>query len=166
MFLLFHPLDNRKKIKILKKREKHLEILSFYTLIQQTTTYNYGSWVIERDRQSFCYFGLFFASLAHSQPKKSKFWENERNTWRYCHFTQVYQKWQTYDGWSLDMKRNRHNFFVILDHCLPLSPTNNPKNQDFQILKTLAVIIILHDCTKNHDHMLYCSWDVAQNSNK
>ena len=22
-------------------------------------------------------------------------------------------------------------------------------------------IIILHKCTKNHDHMLYCSWDMA-----
>ena len=22
-------------------------------------------------------------------------------------------------------------------------------------------IILLHKCTKNHDHMLYCSWDMA-----
>ena len=25
-------------------------------------------------------------------------------------------------------------------------------------------IIILHKCTKNHDHMLYCSWDVARDT--
>ena len=23
-------------------------------------------------------------------------------------------------------------------------------------------IVILHKCTKNHDHMLYCSWDMAR----
>ena len=27
--------------------------------------------------------------------------------------------------------------------------------------KTPGDIIILHNCTKNHDHMLYCSWDMA-----
>ena len=27
--------------------------------------------------------------------------------------------------------------------------------------KTPGDIIILHKCTKNHDHMLYCSWDMA-----
>ena len=34
-----------------------------------------------------------------------------------------------------------------------------PKNQNFQKLKkTHGDIITLHKCTKNHDHMLYCSW--------
>ena len=27
--------------------------------------------------------------------------------------------------------------------------------------KTLGDIIILYKCTKNHDHILYCSWDMA-----
>ena len=27
--------------------------------------------------------------------------------------------------------------------------------------KTPRDVIILHKCTKNHDHMLYCSWDMA-----
>ena len=27
--------------------------------------------------------------------------------------------------------------------------------------KTPGGIIILHNCTKSHDHMLYCSWDMA-----
>ena len=29
--------------------------------------------------------------------------------------------------------------------------------------KTSVDIIILHKCTKNHDHMLYCSLDMARN---
>ena len=36
--------------------------------------------------------GLFFAPLLTSQPKKSKFHKNEKNTCRYHHFTCVYQK--------------------------------------------------------------------------
>ena len=30
--------------------------------------------------------------------------------------------------------------------------------------KTLGHIIILHKCTKNHDHMLYCSSDMAHDT--
>ena len=45
-----------------------------------------------------------------------------------------------------------------------LSPPNNPKIQNFEELKkTTGDIIILHKYTKNHDHMLYCSWDMVRN---
>ena len=37
-------------------------------------------------------------------------------------------------------------------------PPKNPKNQNFEkIKKAPGDIIILHKCTKNHDHMLYFS---------
>ena len=59
-------------------------------------------------------------------------------------------------------------FFVILSHFLHFYTTNNPKNQNFEKMKkkkkkktTPGEFIILHKCTKNHDHMLYCSWDMA-----
>ena len=36
----------------------------------------------------------------------------------------------------------------------------NPKNQTFEKMKKIAGdIIILHMCTKNHNHMRYSSWD-------
>ena len=38
----------------------------------------------------------------------------------------------------------------------PFTPPNSPKNE-----KKPGDIIILHKCTKNHDHMLYCSWDMV-----
>ena len=39
------------------------------------------------------HFGLFFVSLPHFYiPQKSKFQQNEKKPWRYCHLTQVYQK--------------------------------------------------------------------------
>ena len=37
------------------------------------------------------HFGLFFALLPLQQHKKSKFLKNEKNTWRYHHFTHIYQ---------------------------------------------------------------------------
>ena len=36
----------------------------------------------------------------------------------------------------------------------------NPKNQNFEKMKKIAGdIIILHMCTKNHNHVRYSSWD-------
>ena len=58
-------------------------------------------------------------------------------------------------------------FFVILSHFLHFYTTNNPKNQNFEKMKKKkkkkmpGEIIILNKCTKNHDHMLYCSWDMV-----
>ena len=49
-------------------------------------------------------------------------------------------------------------FFVILGHILLFHPTHIPKNQNFEKIKKMpGYIIILNKCTKNHDHMLYCS---------
>ena len=66
-----------------------------------------------------------------------------------------------YGSW--DMKCVRQNFLPFWTAFCPFTlPPNNPKNQNFEKLKkTPGDIIILHKCTKNHDHMLYCSWDMA-----
>ena len=115
--------------------------------------YKYGSWDIERDRQNVCHFGPLIKVL-----KKIK------KTWRYYHVTQVCHKWQSYDVWFLRYEVWQTEFLVILDCFLSFYPINNSKNQNFEKLKkTHGDIIILHKCTKNHDHMLYCSSDMACN---
>ena len=41
-------------------------------------------------------------------------------------------------------------------------PPKNPENQNFEKMKKIpGDIIMLNKCTKNHDHMLCCSWDMA-----
>ena len=55
------------------------------------------------------------------------------------------------------MEYNRQEFFVILDHFLPFYTPNNLKNQ-----KTHEDIIILHMCTINDNHMIYCSGDMER----
>ena len=70
------------------------------------------------------------------------------------------------------MKCTRQNFFVILGHFLPFYP--RPHFLPFSLLtvpkmkiskikneKIPGGIIILHKCTENLDHMLYCSWHMA-----
>ena len=46
-------------------------------------------------------------------------------------------------------------FFALLPH------QQHKKSKFWKIEKMPGVIIILHKCTKNHDHILYCSWGVA-----
>ena len=59
------------------------------------------------------------------------------------------------DVWVLRYRARRTDFLVILDHFLPFYPFFE------NLKKSTGDIIILHKCTKNHDHMLYCSWDTV-----
>ena len=53
--------------------------------------------------------------------------------------------------------------FFILGYFLSFYPPHSPKNENFKTMKKiLGDIIILHKCTKNHGHMLYCSWDIVR----
>ena len=113
----------------------------------------------------FCQLGgLFFALIPPNQPKKSKFWKTEKSNQRYNHFTHMSHKWHSYDVWFLRYEAWQTKFFVSLDCFFPFYPSNNQKNQNFEKLKkNPGDIIILHKCPKNHDHMLYYSWDMARN---
>ena len=60
---------------------------------------------------------------------------------------------------SLDTEWDRHNFLSLL-----LLLLNNPENQNFEEIKQASGdVIILHMCTKNHNHMMYMSWDMECN---
>ena len=75
-----------------------------------------------------------------------------------CPLTHIYHKWQSYNVWFLRYETWWTEFFVILDCLLPFYPS---KNQNFEKLRKTPGDIILQQCAKNHDHMLYCSWDMA-----
>ena len=131
-------------------------------------TYVYNNWrsydvwfLTYKARQSFCHFGSSFALWTSEQFKKSKFWKNQYNTWRYYHFTLVYHKWQSYGVWFLRYGAQQTEFFVILDNFLPFYRTYNWKNKNFEKTKTiLGDIIILHMCNmnKNHDVWFLRHW--------
>ena len=139
----------------------------------------YGSWDMECNRQNFCHYKLF---LPYG-PRKSKFWKNEKNNWKYYHFTarkiKIKNKWkncQEISSFYISVPKIMISWCMVPEICCMtdvivishfglffalLSP-NSPKNQNFEKMKKMpGDIIILHKCVKNHDHMLYCSWDMA-----
>ena len=67
---------------------------SFYTIVPKIMTIGYT--VLEiwymTDVTVVFNFGYFFALLPTNCPKNENFKKNEKNTWRYHHFTQMYQK--------------------------------------------------------------------------
>ena len=49
-----------------------------------------------------------------------------------------------------------------MGYFLPFYPPNSLNNENFEKMKkNPGDIHILHKCTKNHDHMLHCYWDMA-----
>ena len=109
---------------------------------------------------------MLFALLPTYGSRKSKFWKNgekkeNKNTWNYYYFTNVYHKWQPYDVWFLRYGMEQTNCFVILKHFLPFYTPGNLKNQNFERMKTTrGDILILNMCTINFNHMMYGSWDI------
>ena len=62
------------------------------------------------------------------------------------------------------MERDRHNFFVILNHFFSFYPPVDPENQNFQKMKkALEDVIILQMCTINNSHMMHGSRDMECN---
>ena len=70
---------------------------------------------------------------------------------------------------SWDVKRDRQNFLSFWTVFCLFTPLTTPKIKIFKIWKKKKKnnnpgdIIILHKCTKNHDHVLQCSLDIAHN---
>ena len=125
---------------------------------------SYDAWFLSHEAQhNFLSFWVIFdfcpfTPLTIQKIKTLKKWEKKQKTWRYHHFTLVHHK-SFYTWWSYDVWFLRYGVQSVLDQLLPFYPTNNLKNQNFEKNEKNPEDIILHKCTKNHDHMLYCSWD-------
>ena len=64
-------------------------------------------------------------------------------------------KWQSYDVWF----RRYGVWQNFLSYCTIFCPFTPLKTRKIKILP--GDTIIFNKCIKNHDHMLYCSWDMA-----
>ena len=117
----------------------------------------YGSWDIERDRQFFvilnCFLS-FYPLWTHKIKIKKK--KKKKNTCRYYHFINVYHKQHSYDVWFLRYEVQRTEVFVILDFFLAFYPSNNPKIQNFEKMKTPpGGINILQRYNINDNYTMY-----------
>ena len=70
--------------------------------------------------------------LTTQKIKTLKNWKKKQNPGDIIilHMCTIHDYHLMYDSW--DIERNRHIFFVILDHFLPFHCHNNPKNQNFE----------------------------------
>ena len=92
----------------------------------------------------------FRHTLINSEkPKKSDFWKNEKNCFRYHDFTHVHQKPQSYEEQFLRY-RARQN---ILSFWATLTTQKNKILKKMK--KTSGYCSILNLCNQKHDHMTH-----------
>ena len=72
----------------------------------------------------FSHFGPIFVLLPPIIPD---YWKNEKNLWRYHHFTLVYHKWQSYDILLLRYQVDRQIFLSFWAIFCPFTPLTTPK---------------------------------------
>ena len=92
--------------------------------------------------------GSFLAfTLPLLYQKKSEFWKNEKkNCWRYHHFTQAYQKPQSYEVQFLRYGARQTEFFVIFGHFLPFTPLTTRKIKILKQWKKHLEMSSLYTC--------------------
>ena len=121
-----------KKWKFQKNKKNKWRYNHFTQVYQRSWSYallfpRYGVWQV---LLVFFILGNFLPFYPTNSPKKWKFQKNKKNTWRYNHFTQVYQR-----SWSYALLFPRYGVwqvllvFFILGNFLPIYPTNSPKNE-------------------------------------
>ena len=130
----------------------------------------YGSWDMKRDRQNFLSFWTIccpFTSLTTQKIKILKNWKKQQEilsfytcvpkiTITWCMVPEILS--------TTDISFCHFAIFALLPPPPPTPPppSNSQKNANFKKMKKApGDSIILHKCTKNHDHMIYCSLDMA-----
>ena len=96
-FFALLPPNNLKNQNSKKMEKISGDIIILHMCFRNDNYMMCGSWNMERKGQIFLSFWTIFCTFTHPwQPKKSKFWKNEKSTWRCYHFSYVYHKWQSY----------------------------------------------------------------------
>ena len=109
---------------------------------------------------------IFLSSWAISCPNSpkneiSKKWKKHLEIIILHNCTKNYD-YRLYCSWN--MVFDKCNYFPFWPFFCPFTPPppNSPKKKISKKLKTTpGDVIVLHKWTKNHDYMLYCSWDMA-----
>ena len=124
----------------------------------------YGSWDVECDRQNFLSCWTIFCTFTPLTTQKMKIlkkWKKQLEILSLHTMYNINDNHIMYGIW--DMKLT-DRIFSNFGHFLPFYSSHYPRNQNFEKQKkTPGDIIILHKCTKNHDHVLYCSQDMVCN---
>ena len=126
----------------------------------------YGSWKININRQIFCHLGPFLLFYGCNSPKNENIKKIKKTPGDIIilHQCTKNHNHKLYCFW--DMAHGRCNvcyfsFWTIFCCFTPLPPLTAQKMKISKQKKMPGDIIILHNCTKNCDYSLYCSWDMT-----
>ena len=123
----------------------------------------YRSWHIRCNRPNFLSFWVIFCPFTFNHHPENQNFEIKKTPKDIIilNMCTINDDQMMYVSW--DMQCYGHNFlsfwaiFVFLYH-------SNPENHNFEKMKQApGDAIILHMCTKNHNHMMYASWDMEYN---
>ena len=112
----------------------------------------------------FCHSGPSFAIFPLNQPKKSRFWKMKRKPGDILILYKciINDNHMMYGSW--DMVRNGCHFYFLF--WAIFCPFTSLTAQKFKIgkqwKKALKISSFYNSDTKNHVHMLYCSWHMAR----
>ena len=123
----------------------------------------YSSWDIEQNIMKLVILGHFLPFYSLKTPKIKNF-KNEKISWRYYHFTHLYQKSQSYDGW-FPPYGVWHRIFCHYGpfFALPSPLAMDPENQNFEKMKKTLQDIILQMFTINDSHTIHGFSDMECN---
>ena len=162
-FLPFYP-TNRLKNKNEKKMEKNpWRLIILHKCTKNHDYMLYCSWDMACDRCNCCF--SFWAISCPFTPltAQKRFQKNEKNSWRNHHFTHLYQR--IIIGYSVLEICDGCNYFSFWAIFCLFTPLTARKMKIFlKMKKNPGDIIILHKCTRNHDHMLHCSLYMARDT--
>ena len=152
-----HPSNSTKNQNFIKWNKNTLRYIILHKCTKKHYHILYCSWDMACDTCNF-YFSFYaiFCILTPLTAQKIKMKKNEKKCLEISSFYTSVPKiiiicytvpeiWHVTDA-------------IVIFH-FGLSP-NNPKNEK---KKKPGDIIILQKCTNNHDHRLYCSWDMVRN---
>ena len=118
---------------------------------------------MECDRHNFCHFRSFFALLPHFWPWKLKLEKNVKKHLEILSFCTcvllIKILWYMVpEIWSATDRIFLSSWAIFW----PFTTLTAWKMKISKMKKTPGDIIIVHKCTKKHDHPLYCSRDMAR----
>ena len=158
-------------IKIFKKWKITWRDHHFTQMYQKSWSYailslRYGLW-----RMQFLFFilGYLLPFYSPNNPKYKNFKKIKKSTWRY-HFTKAESNLEL---WGSIQNLYKRALWAKFYPKIPWHNTIFGKKGTFLLNITardsvwlpmlISFELFLEKCIKNHDHMLYCPWDMAYN---
>ena len=154
---------NCKKSKFEKLKRIPRDIIILHMCTINDSHMIYGSWDVECDRQNILSFWTIFCTFTPLTTQKIRILKKMKKPPKdiiTLHMRTINDNHMMYGSW--DMDRNGQTFCHFWTVFCPFTLLTTWKIKLLKNWKkTPGDIIILNKCTKNYDHMLYCSLDMG-----